>query len=58
MSAGGWFMITVSWAFIIGLSVFCMRRVLKLRDTEAEHIKPIYEIDTGDLNNSDKDDSE
>ncbi len=58
MSAGGWFMMTVSWLFIIGLSAFCMRRVLKLRDTEAKHIKPIYEIDTGDLNDSDKDDSE
>lgn len=49
MSAGGWIMMLVSWAFIISLGVFCMRRVLTLREEQAEHIKPIYEIDTGDV---------
>ena len=49
MTAGGWFMMISSWALIIGLTFFCMRKVLKLRDEEAERIKPIYEIDTGDV---------
>ena len=49
MTPGGWITLAVSWTFIIALAVFCMRKVLSLRQTEADHIKPIYEIDTGDV---------
>lgn len=55
MTVGGWIMMTVSWIFIIGLSTFCMRKVFKLRNSQADHIKPIYEIDTGDLDDSGRD---
>jgi hypothetical protein len=54
MAVGGWVMMIFSWIFIIGLSVFCMRIVLQLQSSKAEHIKPIYEIDTGDLDDDDK----
>jgi len=47
-------MITLSWSFIIGLSVFCMKRVIGLKNSQADHIKPIHEIDTGDLDDSEK----
>jgi len=50
MSVGGYIMMIGSWAFIIVLAWFCMRKVLALRAEEAEHIKPIYDIDTGDTN--------
>ncbi len=53
MSAGGWFMMILSWGFIIGLSAFCMKRFLQLRNSQAKHIKPILDIDTGDLDDSD-----
>ena len=49
MSGAGWIMFLFSWALIIGLSGFCMNRVLRLQQTQAEHIRPIHEIDTGDL---------
>lgn len=49
MTPGGWITLIASWTFIIVLAVFCMRKVLSLRQREAEHIKPIYEIDTGDV---------
>ena len=49
MTGGGWFMITISWVLIIGLSAYCMKKVFQLRDSQAEHIKPILEIDTQDL---------
>lgn len=51
MTIGGWITLVFSWTFIIGLTVYCVRKVLILRQSEAEHIKPIYEIDTGDLGN-------
>ncbi|VAX20503.1 hypothetical protein MNBD_NITROSPINAE04-472 [hydrothermal vent metagenome] len=54
MTAGGWVMITLSWSFIIGLSAFCMKRIIGLKNSQADHIKPIYEIDTGDLDGSEK----
>ncbi len=54
MTIGGIITMAVSWTFILCLSIYCMRKVLKLRDTEAEHIKTIYEIDTGDLDDSKK----
>lgn len=58
MTTGGWVMITLSWSLIIALSAFCMKRVIGLRNSQAEHIKPIYEIDTGDLDDSEKDKDE
>ncbi|VAX26235.1 hypothetical protein MNBD_NITROSPINAE02-837 [hydrothermal vent metagenome] len=54
MTIGGIIIMAASWTFIIGLSIYCMRKVIKLRDTEAEHIKTIFEIDTGDSNDSKK----
>jgi len=50
MTVGGWIMMLTSWTFIIALAWFCMRKVLTLRKSDAENIKPIYEIDTGDTN--------
>jgi hypothetical protein len=32
MKPGGWILMSLSWAAIIGLAVFCFRRVLKNRD--------------------------
>lgn len=55
MTIGGWLMMLLSWGFIIALTAWCMRRVLKLRDEQAEHIHPIYDIDTGDLEEKEKD---
>ncbi len=49
MTAGGYIMMIGSWVFIIALAWFCMRKVLTLRKADAENIKPIYEIDTGDV---------
>lgn len=49
MTVGAWLMLIVNWTFIIGLTVFCLRKVLKLRAAQARHIKPIFEIDTTDL---------
>ncbi|MDH5508896.1 MAG: hypothetical protein OEZ32_00915 [Nitrospinota bacterium] len=49
MTIAGWVMFLFSWTLIISLSAFCMARVLKLQDTQVEHIRPIHEIDTGDL---------
>ncbi len=54
MTTGGWIMIALSWSFIISLSAFCMKRVIGLRNSQADHIKPIHEIDTGDLDDSEK----
>ncbi|MBF0170441.1 MAG: hypothetical protein HQK87_05025 [Nitrospinae bacterium] len=48
MSAAGWIMMTGSWLFIGGLTLFCIRKVIRLTLTQAEHIRPIIEIDTGD----------
>ncbi|MDH5478996.1 MAG: hypothetical protein OEY50_11745 [Nitrospinota bacterium] len=48
MTVAGWVMFIFSWTLIISLSAFCMSRVLMLQDAQAEHIKPIHEIDTGD----------
>lgn len=55
MTTGGWVMLTLSWIFIIGLTTFCMQKVIRLRNSEAKHIKPITEIDTGDLDYSEED---
>ncbi|MDH5639468.1 MAG: hypothetical protein OEZ04_13360 [Nitrospinota bacterium] len=49
MTTAGWVMFLFSWTLIISLSSFCMTRVLGLKNSQAEHIKPIHEIDTGDL---------
>ena len=49
MTNGGIFMFAASWTLIIGISYFCMSRVIKLQDSQAEHIKPIIGMDTGDL---------
>jgi hypothetical protein len=51
MTIGGWITLVFTWSFIIALAVYCARKVLILRQAEAEHIKPIYEIDTGDRDN-------
>lgn len=51
MTIGGWITLVFTWSFIIVLAVYCVRKVLVLRQAEAEHIKPIYEIDTGDREN-------
>lgn len=58
MTAGGWVMLTLSWTFIIGLTAFCMQKVIRLRNSEAKHIKPITVIDTGDLDETEKDKDE
>lgn len=58
MTIGGWVMLISSWSFIIWLTVFCMKRVIGLKNSQAEHIKPISEIDTGDLDDSGKDKDE
>ncbi len=58
MTAGGWVMLIIIWGFIISLTVFCMRTVLRLRDVEMDHIKPMLEIDTGDLDEQDKEKEE
>ncbi|MGK7344476.1 MAG: hypothetical protein ACNS63_01540 [Candidatus Nitrospinota bacterium M3_3B_026] len=49
MTVGGWLMMGLSWVFIVSLAFYCMRRVLKLQDEQAEHLHPIYDIDTGDM---------
>jgi len=49
MTAAGWMMFLLSWTLILSLSGFCMSRVLRLQDSQAAHIRPIHEIDTGDL---------
>ena len=49
MSVGGWVMMTLSWSLILTMTVFSMSRVLRLKDDQARGVKPIEEIDTGDL---------
>jgi hypothetical protein len=49
MTIAGWMIFLFSWTLIIGLSAYCMYKVLRLKETEAEHIHPMHEIDTGDL---------
>jgi len=49
MSVGGWLMMVFSWTLILGLSGFCMKKVIQLKSAKAKHIKPILEIDTGDF---------
>ncbi len=49
MTTGGWIMLTVSWTIIIALSAFCLGGVLRLEDSQADHIKGINKIDTGDM---------
>ena len=48
MTNGGWIMMVSSWLFIGGLSLFCMLKVVGLREKDAARIKPIEEIDTED----------
>ena len=45
-------MMVSSWLFIGGLSLFCMMKVVGLRERDAARIKPIEEIDTGDSNDT------
>jgi len=48
MTGGGVITMLLSWGFICALTFFCMSRVIRLKDDQAAHIKPIEEIDTGD----------
>ncbi len=48
MTSGGWLMMVLSWLFIVGLSLFCMYKVITIREQDASRIKPMTEIDTGD----------
>lgn len=48
MTGAGWFMMVASWTAIGTLTFFCMRKVIRLTIDQAQHIHPIYEIDTHD----------
>ncbi len=48
MNGAGWFMMIGSWIAIGSLTIFCMRKVIHLTLSQAEHIRPLYEIDTKD----------
>ena len=48
MTSGGWVMMVFAWMFIGGLSLFCIYKVVTLRERDANRIKPITDIDTGD----------
>jgi hypothetical protein len=48
MNGLGWLVMIGSWTFIILLTGFCMRKVIRLSSQQAERIHPIYEIDTRD----------
>jgi hypothetical protein len=54
MTLLGWIIMTVSLSSVIGLTVFCLYRVLTLPPTEVEHLNTApLEIDTRDTRQAD-----
>ncbi len=45
MSDGGLLMMITSWSIIILLAGFCIKKLLGLKEKQAEHIKPMTDID-------------
>ncbi len=54
MTLGGWLMMLVSVGFVLGLSGFCLYRVLTLPPLDVkEHLKGPPDIDTRDTEDAD-----
>jgi hypothetical protein len=47
MTVGGWLLMTSSVGFVVGLTIFCFRRVLR-SPAPGEHLHAPLDIDTKD----------
>jgi hypothetical protein len=54
MTAAGWIIMIVSITAVLGLTGFCLRKVIALPPLEvSEHLKAPLDIDTRDTNDAD-----